>query len=225
MVGTRPGSLFRPPPGDFGKSLHPARVKRAPIPSILIGPQAMAAPELDLERCRPLLRLQVRQMELDPRLRRRFDSSDLIQETFLRAHAHRADFRGGTDAELVKWLQKILAHVLTDEVRKAHAQKCDVGLEQSLDAALADSSARLGQYLASSQASPSHQAERHEQLLRLAAAIDRLPADQQDVVIQRDLQGASVSQIAERMGRSEKAVAGLLSRARSRLRELLEEER
>jgi RNA polymerase sigma-70 factor (ECF subfamily) len=225
MVGTRRRSPLRSPPEDFEKSLHPARAKRAPIPSILMGPQAMAAPELDLERCRSLLRLQVRLMEFDPRLRRRFDSSDLIQETLLRAHANRAGFRGGTDAELVKWLQEILAHVVRDEVRKAHARKCDVGLEQSLDAALADSSARLGQYLAASQASPILQAERQEQVLRLAAAIDRLPADQQDVVIQRDLQGASVSQIAERMGRSEKAVAGLLSRARSRLRELLEEER
>ena len=40
-----------------------------------------------LERFRPLLRLQVRRLDLDARLRRRFDSSDLIQEAIARAVA------------------------------------------------------------------------------------------------------------------------------------------
>src|SRR5262249_59634021 len=53
--------------------------------------------EWSLERYRPLLRLQVRQFQLDPRLHRRFDSSDLVQETLLRAHAGRNRFRGTTE--------------------------------------------------------------------------------------------------------------------------------
>jgi RNA polymerase sigma-70 factor (ECF subfamily) len=181
-------------------------------------------PERELERYRPLLRLQIRQMQLDRRLQRRFDSSDLVQETLLRAHANQARFRGQTEAERVKWLQQILAHVVTDEVRKARAQKRDLALEQSLEAVMADSSARLEEYLASNQASPSRQAERQELLLRLAAALDQLPEDQRDVVIQRDLQGAPVSHIAEQLGRTEKSVAGLLLRGRRKLRELLDEE-
>jgi RNA polymerase sigma-70 factor (ECF subfamily) len=182
------------------------------------------SPDWDLDRYRPLLRLQIRQMELDPRLQRRFDSSDLVQETLLRAHGNLARFRGKTEAELVKWLQEILANVVTDEVRKARAQKRDVALEQSLEDIMAESSARLEEYLASNQVSPSRQAERQELLLRLAAAIDQLPEDQRDVVIQRDLLGASVSQIADQLGRTEKSVAGLLLRGRRKLRELLEEE-
>jgi RNA polymerase sigma-70 factor (ECF subfamily) len=61
-------------------------------------------------------------------------------------------------------------------------------------------------------------------LLRLASAIDQLPEDQRDVLMQRDLLGASVSQIAEQLGRTEKSVAGLLLRGRRRLRELLQGE-
>ena len=181
-------------------------------------------PDWDLDRYRPLLRLQIRQMELDPRLQRRFDSSDLVQETLLRAHEHLARFRGQTEADLVKWLQEILANVVTDEVRKARARKRDLALEQSLGAVMAESSARLEGYLASHQASPSEQAERQELLLRLAAAIDQLPQDQRDVLIQRDLLGASVSQIAEQLGRTEKSVAGLLLRGRRKLRELLQDD-
>jgi RNA polymerase sigma-70 factor (ECF subfamily) len=184
-------------------------------------------PPVDLDRYRPLLRLQVRQMELDPRLLRRFDSSDIIQETLLRAHANLARFRGQSEAELVKWLQEILANVVTDEARKARARKRDVALEQSLEAMMAESSARLERYLANSQASPSSpswQVERQELLLALAAAIDQLPEDQRDVLIQRDLNGASVSQIAEQLGRTEKSIAGLLLRGRRKLRELLQDE-
>lgn len=177
--------------------------------------------EWPLDRYRPLLKLLVRQYQLDPRLQRRFDSSDLVQETLLRAHAHRDQFRGSTEAELVKWLQEILASALADEVRKARAQKRDVALEQSLQSVMAESSARLEAYLTAEQPSPGEQAERHELLLRLANALDQLPEDQRDVVIQRDLQGASVGQIAAQLGRTEKSVAGLLLRGRRKLRELL----
>src|SRR5262245_42231845 len=111
-----------------------------------------------LERYRPLLRLQLRQVQLDPRLQRRFDDSDLVQEALLRAHQSLADFRGDNEAALVKWLEQILANVLTDAVRRERAQKRDVALEQSLDAALAESSARLAEYLTADGSSPAEQA-------------------------------------------------------------------
>jgi RNA polymerase sigma-70 factor (ECF subfamily) len=176
-----------------------------------------------LERYRPLLRLQVRQLQLDPRLRRRLDESDLVQDALLRAHQHLADFRGADQAAFLKWLEQILANVLTDAVRRERAQKRDVALEQSLDAALCESSARLGNYLAAHDSTPSEQAERQEQLLRLAAAIDRLPDDYRDVILRRDLMSEPVAEVAVQMDRTEKAIAGLLLRARRRLRELLAE--
>ena len=107
-----------------------------------------AAAAWSLERYRPLLRLQARQLQLMPRFERRFDSSDLVQETLLRAHRERGQFRGQGEAELLAWLHEILLHVAADEVRKATAQKRDVALEQSLEALAADSSARWEKYLA-----------------------------------------------------------------------------
>jgi RNA polymerase sigma-70 factor (ECF subfamily) len=177
--------------------------------------------ERDLERYRPLLRLQVRQLQLDPRLRRRFDPSDLVQETLLKAHQNFDRFRGQTEAELLTWLQEILGNVVIDEARKARSRKRDVALEQPLQAAVAESSARLEAYLAADQPSPSQQVERQELLLRLAATIDQLPEDQRDVFILKDVKGTPVAQIAEQLGRTKKSVAGLLLRGRARLRELL----
>jgi RNA polymerase sigma-70 factor (ECF subfamily) len=180
--------------------------------------------EWQLEKYGPLLRLQARKMELDLRLRRRFDSSDLVQETLLKAHEGLAHFKGATEAELVKWLQEILGNVVADEVRKARAQKRDVALEKSLDDVVAGSSAQLNEYLIAGGPSPSEQAERQEQLLRLAVAIGQLPCDQRDVIIYRDLLGTPVREIAENLERTEKSVAGLLLRGRRRLRELLEDD-
>jgi RNA polymerase sigma-70 factor (ECF subfamily) len=114
--------------------------------------------------------------------------------------------------------------VLVDEVRRARAQKRDVELERSIDDILAASSARMEAYLAADGPSPCEQAERQEQLLRLARAIEQLPGEQRDVLIHRDLLGTPVREISEQLGRTEKSVAGLLLRGRRRLRELLEEE-
>ena len=55
-----------------------------------------ASPAWELERYRPLLKLQTRQMELDPRLQRRFDGSDVVQEALLKAHVKLDQFRGRT---------------------------------------------------------------------------------------------------------------------------------
>ncbi len=179
------------------------------------------APPWQLENYRAFLRLQVRQLYRDPRLERRFDSSDLVQETLLKAHQKLDQFRGQTAAELVKWLQEILVHTLADAVRQARAQKRDVALEKSLHEVLADSSARVAAFLESGQPSPLQEVERGELLLRLAAAMEEIPEDQREVVMQRDLLGLPVAQIAAHLGRTEKSVAGLLLRGRRRLRMLL----
>jgi RNA polymerase sigma-70 factor (ECF subfamily) len=184
----------------------------------------MAAPgDWHPERYRDLLSMLARQIQLDPRLRRRFDSSDIVQETLLKATQNLDQFRGGTEGELVKWLQQILQHALADAIREAHAQKRDVAQESSLGAVVSDSSDRLQKWLVAPNSSPSQRAEREEQLLRLAAALARLPEDQRDVVLLRDSLGSPVRAIAEHLGRTEKAVAGLLLRGRRKLREILQQ--
>jgi RNA polymerase sigma-70 factor (ECF subfamily) len=180
-----------------------------------------ASPAWELERYRPLLKLQMRQVELDARLQRRFDGSDVVQEALLKAHTSLHQFRGRTEAELVKWLHDILTSALVDEVRKAHAQKRDLALERSLQTAVGESSARLEAFLAEKNPTPATQVERQELLVRVAQALDQLPEDQRDVVLLRDAQGCSVADIARQLGRTEKSVAGLLLRGRGKLRQLL----
>jgi RNA polymerase sigma-70 factor (ECF subfamily) len=72
-----------------------------------------------------------------------------------------------------------------------------------------------------SQPSPSDQAMQHEELLRLAAALEKLPDDQRDVIILMK-HGMSIATIAAQMGRTENSVAGLYRRGLERLRQLLD---
>lgn len=173
-----------------------------------------------LERFRPLLRLQVRRLQLDPRLRRRLDSSDLVQDALTRAVERAGEFHGTTEGEAFAWVQRILGTVALNAVEREQAQLRDFRREVAIDDLLSESSARVASLLAAPTPGPDERLARGELLLRLADGIDRLPADQRDAVSLRDLHGYRVAEIAALLGKTEKAVAGLLLRGRAGLREL-----
>jgi RNA polymerase sigma-70 factor (ECF subfamily) len=160
-------------------------------------------------------------LHLPGHLRGKLDPSDVVQQTLLRAHEKRAQFRGTSDAEAAGWLRAILANTLAEAARRFGRDRRDVGREVSLDAAVEESSARLEAWLAADQSTPSAAAHRGEELLRPADAIRRLPDDQRRAVELRRLLGRSVADIAAELGKTEVAVAGLLRRGLMRLRELM----
>src|SRR5215470_3335809 len=120
-----------------------------------------------LEQYAPLLHARAHRLRLDPRLRRRLDPSDLAQEALLRAHEKHPEFRGRTKAELLMWLQEILAHTLINEVRRARARKRDLARERPFPSAGGDFSSPVGGDLASAEPAPGERAEREERRARL----------------------------------------------------------
>jgi RNA polymerase sigma-70 factor (ECF subfamily) len=169
---------------------------------------------------REYLHLMAR-LQLDPRLQAKLDASDVVQQTLLQAHEHREQFRGRTEAELAGWLRTILANTLTAAVRRLSTEARDLNRERPLHDSLAESSARLEGWLAAEQSSPSEQVIRGEELLRLAAALAQLPAEQRQVIELHHLRGWPVAEVAAALGRSKPAVMGLLFRGLKKLRELL----
>jgi RNA polymerase sigma-70 factor, ECF subfamily len=175
-----------------------------------------------IEDYRDYLLLLVR-LQLGSRPRAKLDASDVVQQAILHAHERRAQFRGGTEGELLAWLRAILANALATAVRRLDTRARDSGREQSLEAELERSSSGLEGLLEADQMSPSERAVRGEELRRLAHAIAGLPEDQRRVVELHYLKGLTVADVAEHIGRTRPAAVGLLFRGLKRLRELLRE--
>jgi RNA polymerase sigma-70 factor (ECF subfamily) len=175
----------------------------------------------ELAKYRPLLLLQARQLQQDKRMLVRFDWSDLVHETLLKAHCDLAQFKGKTEAELIQWLRQILTHTAIDRVRHDHAGRRDVRLERTLEMAVADSSACADKFLADRNPSPSEQIRKQEFQLRLAEAIEQLPPRQRAVFIGRDVKGKSILDLAADLKLTREAVVGLLNRAHRKLCQLM----
>ena len=82
----------------------------------------------------------------------------------------------------------------------------------------------LEAWLVAHQSSPSEHAEREEQAVRLADALARLPEAQREALVLQHWHGWALAEIAEHLGRTPAAVAGLLHRGLHSLRRLLQEE-
>ena len=174
------------------------------------------------DRFRSYLRLLAKR-QLDERLHRKMDPSDVVQQTLLQAHRALGDFRGSTDAEMAAWLRQILARNLAHAVRDFGRDKRNINRERSLEEAVNASSARLDAWLAAEQSSPSQKAQRNEQVLQLCNALDKLPESQREAVQLHYWQSCTLAEIAEQMDRTPAATAGLLKRGMRKLRELMQE--
>ena len=171
---------------------------------------------MELQQFRAYLLLLARaQLGRGPNL----EASDIVQQTLLEAHQRLDHFRRQSQAQQVAWLRQILAHNLADALRKMMRSKRDVRRQRSLDDELANSSVRLGVWLAAEQSSPSQCVDREERAVRLAQALAELPEAQREALVLHYWQGATLAQISEQMHKTTVAVAGLLKRGIKSLRQ------
>lgn len=153
----------------------------------------------------------------------KLDASDLVQETFLKAHRQFADFAGSDEPELAAWLRKILVRTVADQVKHHRAGVRDHRREVALEDLLDRVGGAAQRALADSLPSPSSMAIRRERAVLLADALERLPADYRTVFVLRNIEHVPIEEIATRLGRSHGAVRVLWTRAIRRLGALLEE--
>ena len=154
--------------------------------------------DVALERFRHYLLLLAR-LQLGRQAQGKLAPSDVVQQTLLEAHRKREQFRGTTDAERAAWLRQMLAFNLADALRHLGRGKRDVARERSLEQELEQSSIRLGSWLAAEQSSPSEHAVRHEEAVRVAGALVRLPETTREAVMLRYYEGLSLDEISARL--------------------------
>lgn len=138
------------------------------------------------------------------------DARDVAQDTFLQAMTRLRSFRG--DSAFYTWLYRIGFNLAMSHRRRAKPMASIDRLHQAVGAEPSDNGA--------SPESPILAAERIEMV---QSAINRLPDDQRQVVVLREIEECSYEQIAEILDVPLGTVRSRLFRARLLLKEYLEQ--
>lgn len=123
----------------------------------------------------------------------------------------------------LNWLFQLAQRKIIDAHRRHFAsKKRDAGRE----IAMPDGSkaAGLADLLAASMTTPSAAFSRDQRQLRMMAALELLPDEQREALRLRYLVGLPSKEIAQKLGKSNGATRVMISRALSRLQEMLSEE-
>jgi RNA polymerase sigma-70 factor (ECF subfamily) len=140
------------------------------------------------------------------------DAEDILQETFIKAFRHLADFKG--NSRLSTWLYRIATNEALMLIRKRKPDTFSIDSSNDYDdpdqepMQIIDWCCMPEQELLSS-----------ESRQYLDQAIERLPTSLRVVFVLRDIEGLSTLETGEVLNLSETAVKTRLSRARLRLRE------
>ena len=137
-----------------------------------------------------------------PQIRDHLNLDDLVHETFARAFESLDRFRGTGPSDFLGWLVGIGKKVVLKAIEQLQRQP-----RLSLD----DEQPASG-------TSPSRRARRVERLERLEYALRSLSDDHRKVIHLCRLEGLSLAEAADRMGRSSDAIRKLLWRALRELR-------
>jgi len=161
---------------------------------------------------------------LDQRLQGRIDPLDVIQEAFLEAFEHRADYLRQRSIPFFVWLRAIVGNKLL-ELHRFHlgTRMRDAGREVSLyrGAMPEASSAALAAQLLGHATRPSEAAIRAEVKIRLQEALNTMDPIDREVVALRHFEQLTPAETAQVLGIKEKAAGMRYLRALKRLKDIL----
>ena len=164
-------------------------------------------------------------LRLDPRLQRRLDVEDVLQEAFLEAASHLVDYLQKPSIPFFLWLRGIVGNVLLALHRQHLGTKMrDAGREVALyRGALPEaSSAVLAAQLLGRDTRPSEAAMRAERKLLLQQALNTMDPLDREVLALRHFEQLNRAETAQVLGIAEAAAAKRYLRAVKRLKEILQ---
>ena len=163
---------------------------------------------------------------MDPRLRGRVDTEDILQEAYLDAVRRIQHFTENPVVSIFVWFRLIVSQTLqTVHRRHSGTQMRDVRREQSRYRRAVDGSATAVSIIAlvaGHQTSPSQAAVRTERVRELQAALDDLSELDREVLALRHFEELSNEETAEELGILPKAASTRYFRAIRRLKGLLD---
>jgi RNA polymerase sigma-70 factor, ECF subfamily len=151
------------------------------------------------------------------------DLDDLVQEAYLEATRQFADYTYQGPDSFFRWLATVALHRLANLQRMANAKKRDRRRERPLQG---DASTLVpgGVTPADAGPGPGTVVVGAEVQAKLDRALAALGDDDREVITLARVQGLSLQEISERIGRTKNAVALLLSRALRKLKAAMGDE-
>lgn len=146
------------------------------------------------------------------------DAEDVLQQTYLAAYRHIADYRG--EAKLSTWLTRIVVNQALAMRRSRHRTQDVVPFSSLADQRVAKEPVALDDF----GDSPEHSMMRAEMRRLLERKIDDLPVAFRTVFVLREVDELSVAETATCLSIPEATVRSRLFRARGLLRESLAHE-
>jgi RNA polymerase sigma-70 factor (ECF subfamily) len=183
------------------------------------GAGELAAREDLLAAYRPYLRL-LAERRMPRVVQKRLDASDIVQQTLVDAVRGLPEFRGHTEPEFTAWMVRLLERNFLMSIRDHTLGKRDIRLEQIWGDG-SGSAVLTWQTLPADGSSPMSNVFRGEAALHLAAALEKLPADQRTALELRYISEETLQAIADEMGRSLSSVVVLIRRGVEALQEIL----
>jgi RNA polymerase sigma-70 factor (ECF subfamily) len=173
-----------------------------------------------LERYRPRLHAFV-EARLDPRLRSRLDSSDVVQEVQLEVAQRMDDFLNRNPMPFHLWIRKTAYERLL-KVHRDHRRRAKRSVDREV--ALPDrSSMLLANPLLAGASSPSQQLAAREFADRVSRAVAELPEPDREILLMRHAEDLPYAEIACLLDIEAEAARKRYGRALLRLRKVLKE--
>jgi RNA polymerase sigma-70 factor (ECF subfamily) len=135
------------------------------------------------------------------------DADDIVQEAYMRAYEHFSTFTGGNGRA---WLLTIVRNCSYNLLRRNGTRNRDDAFDEQLHT-----------LRAASACDPEAALLREEKAELVRSALTDLPAEHREVLILREMEGLSYTEIATVIGVPLGTVMSRLSRARSRLQQNL----
>jgi RNA polymerase sigma-70 factor (ECF subfamily) len=174
-----------------------------------------------LERFRPKLERMLR-LRLDPRLRRRVDPADVLQEAYVEVSRRLQEFLDKRPTSFFLWVRFLTGQKLA-EVHRRHlkAAQRSVAREVTPGSIPAASSAHLAERFVDLDRLPAQKAARREVLARVQRAMEELEELDREVLALRYFEGLSGEEAALALGLSPSSAKRRHLQALRRLRAAL----
>lgn len=163
--------------------------------------------------------LQMARLKLGPKLRRKMDSMDVVQDVMMQAFSGNfQEFEFSNEHSLIRYLAQILQNELCDKNDYLHQKKRDLNREQQLAVETPDQHP-----VTSRSKTPSQIVSLQEDFDQMAAAMDHLKLEKPDywvLIYEVEFEERPIVDLASELHESPDAVRMRLKRAKLKLAEI-----